>query len=223
MGGKNMNLANLSDQELLQETSRLAREERHILTAVLWHLHEIDRRRLFSDLRCSSLFDYAVKFLGYSEDQACRRISAMRLLRELPEMEEKINNGVLTLTNIGLAQNLFRKERNLRAFTKTEKLEIIAKLEKQPRRLAEKVILAESKMPAMLVPDQIKAASQDTIEIKFIAPEVLQEKIEHLKGLLSHKKPNLNLAELFDYLCEMGLDKLDPLRQPEKKRRLKTV
>jgi hypothetical protein len=44
-----------------------------------------------------------------------------------------------------------------------------------------------------------------------------------LKGLLGHKKPNLNLAELFDYLCEMGLDQLDPFRQPEKKPRLKRV
>lgn len=218
-----MNLSKLSDQELLQETSRLAREERQILTAVLWHLHEIDRRRLFSELRCTSLFDYAVKHLGYSEDQACRRISAMRLLRELPEMEEKINSGALTLTNIGLAQNLFRRERKLRSFSKLEKLELIGKLEKQPRRLAEKVILAESVGPAVLVFDQIKAVSQNAIEIKFVAPEVLQEKIEHLKGLLGHKKPDLRLAELFDFLCEMGLDQLDPLRQPEKKPRMRRI
>lgn len=96
-----MRLKHLSDSDLHSQAQRLVKEERELLTRILWHLHEIDRRKLFSSLKYRSLFEYAVKELHYSEDQTYRRISAMKLLllRELPELEEKIDEGRLCLKN----------------------------------------------------------------------------------------------------------------------------
>ena len=56
-----MNLTQISDQSLLSETKRLTQCERKITAQILHHLREVERRRLFSDCGCSSLFDYAVK------------------------------------------------------------------------------------------------------------------------------------------------------------------
>ena len=106
-----MNLSHLTDQSLLDKAAQLAKEERELLTAILHHLKGIERRRLFSSLGYSSLFDYAVKSLGFSCDQAFRRISAMRLLKELPQIEEKISSGKMTLTNLNLAQSLFKQKK----------------------------------------------------------------------------------------------------------------
>jgi hypothetical protein len=106
-----MNLKHLSDHDLVTETERLVQTERELLTSVLHHLREIERRRLFSQLGFRSLFDYAVKKLGYSEDQAYRRIEAMRVLKDLPEMEEKLKDGSISLTNLTQAQKLFRQEK----------------------------------------------------------------------------------------------------------------
>lgn len=101
------NLKVLADDVLLDETQKLVKEEREILTQVLHHLREIERRRLYSQLRYGSLYEYATKELGYSEDQAYRRIQAMRMLKELPEIEEKVNDGSLSLTHLGMAQSFF--------------------------------------------------------------------------------------------------------------------
>lgn len=79
---------------------------------ILHLLREAEQRRLFSKYGYGSLFEYACKRHGYSEDQANRRISGMRLLRDLPEIEEKIENGTLTLTNLCKAQAVFRAEKN---------------------------------------------------------------------------------------------------------------
>lgn len=79
-----MNLQAMNDSSLIAATESLIRQERELLTSVLHHLHEIDRRRLYCSLGYKSLFDFAVRHLGYPEDQAYRRISAMKLLRELP-------------------------------------------------------------------------------------------------------------------------------------------
>lgn len=209
-----MTLKNMSDEQLLFATKNLVREERKLLTAVLHHLGEIERRKLYSALRYTSLFDYAVKALGYSEDQACRRISAMRLLFELPEIESKISTGELTLTNIGLAKTLFEKEKKAgKIFSKQEKLEIVEKLKRQPKRVAERIVLAQSSNPISLTPDQVKAVSQNSVEIRFVGPDELLTKIEILKGLKAHKNPKMTLAELFDELCELGLNSWHPARQ----------
>jgi hypothetical protein len=101
-------LAELSDADLHASTKRLAQIEREILADVLKHLLEIDRRKLFSSLRYNSIYDYAIQELGYSADAAYRRIAAMRALRDIPQLEEKITSGELTLTNISIATQAIR-------------------------------------------------------------------------------------------------------------------
>lgn len=56
-----LNLVNLSDRDLIESIEETVGREREILIRVLEHLREIDRRRLYSSLGYSSLWDYAVK------------------------------------------------------------------------------------------------------------------------------------------------------------------
>ena len=63
----------LSDRELLRETSNLVRHERHLQGAIIDHLAEIEARGLYLERGFSSLFDYAVRELGYSDAAAARR------------------------------------------------------------------------------------------------------------------------------------------------------
>src|SRR5438045_2173558 len=85
-------LSRFSDQELLEQTQFLAQEERRIGLEVLHHLREVDRRRLYARTY-SSLHEFVVKELHYSDGAAYRRIQAMRLLKELPEIEEQLQSG----------------------------------------------------------------------------------------------------------------------------------
>ena len=144
-----INLKSLSDENLLNGIQKLVKEEREILSQILHHLREIERRRLYSKLGFGSLFDYTTKELGYSEDQAYRRIQAMRLLKELPEIERKINQGVLNLSHLGMAQSLFRREEKSgkKIYSKEEKLEILEKLENTSKRDAEKITVSLSSAP----------------------------------------------------------------------------
>lgn len=73
-----MKLRSLTDNELLENTKRLALKERAIMIEVLHHLNEVNFRKAFSP-KFQSLFQYATMELGYSADQAARRIDAMKL------------------------------------------------------------------------------------------------------------------------------------------------
>src|SRR4051794_3851889 len=100
----------LDNNTLLNKTKSLATAERKITLEVLHHLREIFRRRLFALRGFNSIFEYATKELGYSDASAQRRLAAMRLLTEIPEAEDKIKSGELTLTNAAQAQKLFNSE-----------------------------------------------------------------------------------------------------------------
>ena len=101
----------LSDRELLQLTSTLVRHERHLQGAVIDHLAEIEARRLFLQRGCSSLFDYAVRELGYSDAAAGRRIGAVRLCADQPDARERLRDGSLTLSAAAELQWAFDRQR----------------------------------------------------------------------------------------------------------------
>ncbi len=86
-----MKLTHLTDQSLLKDTKSLAQKERSLRIQILWHLREIDRRKLYADLKYSSLWEYATQELGYSEGTAFRRITAARALGAMPELATKLS------------------------------------------------------------------------------------------------------------------------------------
>ena len=101
----------LSDRELLHLTSTLVRHERHLQGAVIDHLAEIEARRLYLRRGCSSLFDYAVRELGYSDAAAGRRIGAVRLCADQPDARERLRDGSLTLSAAAELQWAFDRQR----------------------------------------------------------------------------------------------------------------
>ena len=104
------NPKSLSNSALLQSTKSLAADERRITLEILWHLREIEHRRLFAECY-PSLFEYCLKELLYSENAAFRRISAMRALKETPTLEASIQSGKLSITTVSKVQSFMRSEK----------------------------------------------------------------------------------------------------------------
>jgi 5-methylcytosine-specific restriction endonuclease McrA len=140
----------------------------------------------------------------------------MKLLNELPELEEKISTGDISLTHLGLAQALFNSEEKVTkaAFTHEQKLNVFDQIAKKSVREAEKITLSLSSAPAELKPDLIKVISADKVEFRFTATTSTKEKIEKLKGFLAHTSPNISLGELLEKLCDLGLEEWDPAKGP---------
>lgn len=209
-------LRSLSDKILLEKTEELVRRERELLSEVLYHLREIERRRLFSSLGYKSLFHYATKKLGYADDQAGRRIAAMRLLQELPEIETKIADGSLNLTNMGMAQTLFVQEAKKGgefSFDREEKLALLEELENKSKRDAEIVVVSNSSEPKKLTRDRVRVVTEEHVEFKFVANSELFQKLEKIRGLVAHSHPNVGMAELVELAFDLAIQKLDPAKK----------
>jgi hypothetical protein len=108
-------LKSLDNKKLISHVESLVHEERRMTSEILYCLREIDARMLYAELGFSSLYEFCVKQLHYSEGSAHRRISAMRVLRDLPAdvrmiTDEKIKSGILTLTNLSLVHGFLKIE-----------------------------------------------------------------------------------------------------------------
>ena len=113
--GLTSTVSGLTDDELLGQTRKLARIEQQLNVTVIDHLREIEARRLYLRRGFSSLFDYAVRELGYTDSAASRRINAMRLCKEFEEVREGLQDGSITLTTAAHLQHAFdRQKRNRR-------------------------------------------------------------------------------------------------------------
>ena len=203
-----MNLKSLSDAALINHTVKLVRQERETLLEILRSFREIESRRLFASepYKCTSHFQFVVEHLQYPEDQAERRISAMRMLRELPEIEPQIESGALNLTNLCLAQTFFNKEKHARE----AKLEILRELENKSTRASAKVIQSHSVIPVRLAPDRIRDLGDGRFQFEFIGDQELKALLEQARGLIAHAHGNLSLCELLKILARTAVERKSP-------------
>jgi hypothetical protein len=205
-------LSKLQDQQLLSATKELVQSEREVLTKVLHHLREIERRRLYSDLGCQSLFEYAVKELKYSESQASRRLQAMRLMKEIPQIEIAIASGELSLSNISQAQSLFRnqaKESPAEPISKAEKIKILKALKNKTTREGQRTLLS---MQPQSVDNRTferqRPVTSDATEVKFLMTDELKAQLERVRTLLGPKAIGIGFAELFYVMATLSAEKL---------------
>lgn len=211
----------LPDSQLIDKTDSLVKEERELLTDILHHLAEIERRRLYSEYGYKSLIDMAIQRFGYSSDQAWRRVQAMRLMTALPEIEEKINSGALNLTHLGLAQTLFKQEAKTVALSNERKAAIIEEIENTTTREAERIVLKHSSSPKAFAPDRERVLNDDLVEYKFSGSNAIAEKAKILKGLLAHSDPNANMAELVEKAFDTLIDRLENQKKTAAPRKIR--
>jgi hypothetical protein len=83
--------SDLSNEELLSNLHAVVGQGARLLA----YLAEVEERRLDLESACSSLYEFCVRRLGFSEDEAYRRVSAARIGRRFPIALDMIERGEL--------------------------------------------------------------------------------------------------------------------------------
>ena len=105
-----MKLTELSNEQLLSGLHAFVGQGRALLARLLAYLGEVEERRLDLESACSSLFDFCVRRLAMSEDEACRRVAAARLARRFPVVLDMIERGEIHLTGLLLLRDYLTDE-----------------------------------------------------------------------------------------------------------------
>ncbi|HXH29784.1 MAG TPA: HNH endonuclease signature motif containing protein [Bacteriovoracaceae bacterium] len=181
-----MNLQSYNDKILHIETVRASRTEKSATVNLLKHLQEVSRRKLYVDYGHSTLPKYIVSELGYSENEAWTRIQAMRLLGTVPEIEDKIESGQISLSNASALQGFIRD----------------TGIQNEPEKIAEAVKKAED-LTNRKLKDEFKP--QAPKEKKITLNLKLQEKIKKLQQSWGE----MSEAEILEALIDEKLKALE--------------
>ena len=100
----------MGNQDLLALMPRLVLLERQSSADVIEHLVEIDGRRLYLDEACASLSSFCTERLGYSEDEAFKRVRVARLARRFPRVVDELRAGAIHLTGLFLLSQVMNPE-----------------------------------------------------------------------------------------------------------------
>jgi hypothetical protein len=163
----------LSDSDLLTQTASQARAEKAATLTLLEHLAEVDERRAYATLAYSSLFDYVVRGLGYSESQASERVNAVRLLRQNTGVREHLNSGSLTLTAAAQIQRfVVAEKRHAKGVPPEDRKQVIEACLNRSKREVEKILFQKSSDPGRIaIAERLRAVSEELHELKLILNE----------------------------------------------------
>lgn len=195
-----MKLKPFSNQELDRHLAERISQEREILSEILHLILEVDRRKLFLEMAYPSLFEYLVKHHGYSNGSAHRRIEAARLMKDVPELSEKLESGALNLSQIGLMQKTIRQ--NQIQISQEQKKELVQNLQHKTF-FESQVLIANTFDLELKETTQIQHQKNESVRVELTFSKEQWSKIKHMQELLSHSLPNgSDLVETLEYLCD---------------------
>ena len=144
------------------------------------------------------MIEFAMSEFSYSETAALRRIKASRLLKEIPQLEKKIVNGSITLSNIDKAVGFFKREE---IKDTAKKLQILSKLENLSTRECEKALFELA--PTVPLPkESIRPVSAEYTQLKVNICETTYKKLHEARSLIG--KASIN-DEFFNQLAEHAI------------------
>ncbi len=92
--------SSLSDHDLVAGLQGLVSKGRKLDAEILRYIGEVDRRRLYREHACSSMFVFCTERLGMSEGAAYKRIRVARAARAIPLALESLQDGSVHLAGL---------------------------------------------------------------------------------------------------------------------------
>src|ERR1041385_2003840 len=207
-----MALQSLTNQQFTCRFKAAVAEERQITAKVLRYFREAERRMLYAEAGYPSLLDFAVRELKYSEAAAGRRIAAMRLLREVPQIEAKVQSGDLSLSTLTKAATFFRQSEKQcdMKITLAEKLETLTSLENLSARKVDRLLVEKCPELKPVKPERRRAVAGGGTQVSTVFDQATLQMLEEIQDLLGKK---LEVKDLVRYLA------MEQLKVLRKKRR----
>jgi hypothetical protein len=186
-----------------------AQREREILAGLIPELREMELCHGYLEFKCTSLFEYLMKEVGYSEGSAQRRIDAARLLSVLPDLPEKLESGAIKLNQISMVRKASRQVK--RSLTPEETRDLFAQLEKQNQRESEKMVAQAFELEVLRKSKRV-VQSDGSVRYELTISAELDAEIQKAQELHSHSLKSKDLVEYLEFLTakELKMKKNSP-------------
>jgi hypothetical protein len=205
-----LNLKTMSDGQLIERVEYLVRRERELVECLIWHLQEIQDRKLYIQMGFTSLFECLVRHFKYSEAVAYSRISALKILAAVPQAAEALNSGEVNLTTLSLTQSFIRKQEKESGtrVSVEEKLQYLQAIKNKSTQEVKQILA--SIHPVLELPhDKVHYLDKDHVQLQVTVCNKLLDKIEKLKALISHENLNPSYNEILHLALDAAIEKVE--------------
>lgn len=194
--------------QLNEKLITLTRNERKLTGEILNHIILFQKCGGYLKLGYSSMHEYLTRALGYSDDQAYRRLKAARLMQDVPDVADQLKEGVLNLSQAAAIQKAIEtslKETGKKV-SEVKKKEIIKAVEKASN-FNTKAIVANSLNLKPKENERATPQSNDTVRLEINLTKEQFDKLQTIKSLLSHQIPDQNSGKILEVLFDQYLNK----------------
>ncbi|MCC7403931.1 MAG: HNH endonuclease [Bdellovibrionales bacterium] len=190
-------------------------------------LDEVENHKAYFRYGYNSLFQYAVKALGFSESVAYNFINVGRAAREIPELKAEIASGALSVSKARKITSVLTRE-NSTAWIELAKSSSQQKLEREvslanPRELGRgrmSYVPPQNEIAEKVVvnaPSGARAAAEPRVQLEVGISEKLMIKIRCAQGLLGQKRRRgTSLEDTLEAMVELYLSKHDPTERAKR-------
>ncbi len=199
-------VTDLSNFDLLCRMGRLVKTERKITHLVLECIAEIDSRKIYLEKAYPSLYEFLINEFGYSPSAAIRRIESARLLRDIPEVSQKIEAGSLNLSQLSKMQQAIRvvQKTEQRVVSTEEKRNLLEKIECTTQVRTEQILAQELSLPMITMEKEtIHRDESVTLTITFTKEQMAV--LERAQNAISHSVPEKKWSSAIAYLAQKEL------------------
>lgn len=200
-----MSIQYFSNAKLETSFINLVKSERKITHLILLHIKEIESRRSYLDGGYKSLFDYLTKFSGYSSSSAQRRIEGARLLKEIPQLSNSIQEGKINLSQ--MSEVVRSVNQSSQRVSTEQKMNLLKAIESKSTSETQQILAAE--LDLEIKDFEIKRMQKDeSVRIEMTLSKEQHEKLLRCRDHSAHTLLNsksLSLADLIEHLCDQHL------------------
>jgi 5-methylcytosine-specific restriction endonuclease McrA len=203
--------SNISKHESIHEKALSRAKIFHRAEADLLDvLQELDEAKTFLHYRCTSLYEYCVKILKLSDDNAYAFIRVARKAKEVPELKEAVRKQEITTSKAKRIASVISKSNSEHWLNLAKTL---------PKPQLEKEVAKVS--PKEATPEKAKYVSEDRVNLNMSLSEKSMKKFRRVQDLVSQsRRRHSSLEDSLDELLDFYLERKDPVEKA--KRNLKS-
>ncbi len=167
----------LTNSEIIihNKIKSLVIQERATLVQILEHLQIVYDTRLYAKMGYGSIIKYLIKEHGYSESAAYRRMQALKLVKEIPEVKNLVKKGNLHLSGITTLQVMMKGE------DRASKIDVISKIQNKTNSEIQSEIF--KLVPSASLPNENKRKISETeTRLSINLSQKVMDKLEKLKA-----------------------------------------
>lgn len=209
----------MTNQEIEASLATLVKEERRITNDILSLINLAEDRKIHLERGYSSLYDWLVHGFGYSHSAAYRRLQAARLIKTVPDVKQKLQDGTVNLSTLSRAQTAIRHHEKTfhRKVSPEEAAEVVREIENKSTPQVEMALLARFPEMADAQVQERKTQISDTMtRLTFNLDNDAMADLEWVKSFLSHSVPFGEMGQIIKQLLAEYRDRHDPERKVSK-------